>query len=335
MNRVAVALLLLVAAALGVAGLLAATASPAAADHGGKSNYTVIPYDRGPGTQDATYQQHATAPMTFEYLDYIGATWHAGGFTGCGATNTEVFGIDRGDTHSGTRVDEDLTQYVEEADVGEDRFEANFYEEDDAIGTSTSLREGDEFVSVVTDCFDNPDAPGWYQIHSDIGGTAPNGTYIEATDVSHYFYVCECENEREAREQLGPPPSESTPTTTPTATAEPTPTRTPPEEGTPLPSPTSTPTPARTTATVTDATDAAGEAVATATESGGSRDGGSETDSDDGNGSSSASASTPSPTPENWSNYTRQTPTVGRGPGLGPTVAVAALAAVALLAART
>lgn len=77
-------------------GGLAAAAGDARADHGGEANYTVVPRDRQPGSDDATYSQFAVSPRDVDYLDYIAATWYDGGFTGCGPSNAEVFGIDRG-----------------------------------------------------------------------------------------------------------------------------------------------------------------------------------------------------------------------------------------------
>lgn len=300
---------------------------PTGAEHGSPSNFTVVPYDHEPGVEDATYEQHAVSPITFDYLDYIAATWEEGSFADCGATNSETFGIDRDNDDPGTQTDEGLSQYVEESKVDEDQFVADFYEKDDAIGTSTNLDEGDEFVSVTTDCFTNPSEPGWYQISSSIGGTAANGSYVEATDVSHYFYVCDCANEREARQQLGSPPSEPTPT----PTAEPTPTRTPPDEGTPFPSPTPTPTPKQSTPTPAPETAGNAETV-TATSSAASEPGG------DASGAEAdpvaAEAGTPTPTPEDWASYVRETPTVGAGPGFGPATALLALVAAALLALR-
>lgn len=38
-----------------------------------------------------------------------------------------MFGIDRGNTHDGRDLDEDLRQYVEESEVNEDHFRADFY----------------------------------------------------------------------------------------------------------------------------------------------------------------------------------------------------------------
>lgn len=189
-------------------GALAVVTDQVSAGHGAEANYTVIPEDRQPGMDNATYTQYAISPRHVDYLDYIAATWHPGGFTGCGPGNTEVFGIDRGNNNDGRQVDEDLRQYVEETHVGEDRFKADFYEKDDAVGSSTHLAKGDQFVGYVKNCFDNPDEAGWYQIRSSVGGWTENDTYIQRNTSSHYFAVCDCKNEQEARRKLGPPPSE-------------------------------------------------------------------------------------------------------------------------------
>lgn len=309
---------------------LLAVAAPAGAEHGSPSNFTVVAHDTEPGMDDATYEQHATAPITIEYLDYIGASWKEGGFTGCGAANSETFGIDRDGDAPGTTTDEGLAQYVEETRIDEDQFVADFYEEDDAFGSSTNFAKGDEFVSVTTDCFDNPSKPGWYQVRSSIGGTAPNGSYVEATDISHYFYICECANEKQARQQLGPPPSAATPTPTasPSPTAEPTPTRTPPPEGTPFPSPTPTATPKQSTPTPGSAT--VENAASTSVPESGSSEGVEPNDS----GGVAAESGTPTTTSQDWASYVRETPTVGSGPGFGGIGALAALFAAGLVALR-
>jgi PGF-CTERM protein len=313
-------------------------AAPAGAEHGSPSNFTAIPYDHTPGASDVTYEQHAVSPVSFDYLDYIGATWQEGSFAGCGAANSDTFGIDRDNDAPGTKTDEGLAQYVEESKVDEDQFVADFYEKDDAIGSSTNLAKGDEFVSVTTNCFTNPAEPGWYQIKSSIGGTAPNGSYIEAKDISHYFYICDCANEQEARKKLGPPPSEpqQTATASPTATAEPTPTRTPPEDGTPFPSPTPTATPKQSTSAPGGATANSADA-GTATQGGdaGSTGG---AGSDGGSGSAGSGSTAPSESPtatgESWDSYVRETPTVADGPGFGGVTALFALVAAALVALR-
>lgn len=295
---------------------VAAAVAPVAASHGSQSNFTATPHDRQPGMTDATYEQHAVSPISFQRLDSLRATYEEGGFTGCGVSNSEVFGIDRKNDEPGTTIDHDLTQNAKKHEVGEDTFYVDFYDESD-FGSSTNLAEGDEFVSLTENCFDNPAEPGWYQIESTIEGTAPNGSKITAHDVSHYFYVCDCAGEREARQTLGPPPSEPQSTATPTATPEPTPTRTPPSEGTPFPSPTPTPT-SQSSSTPTDAPDR-------------DRSGASRTAASSGGGGQPATAT---PTPENWDSYVKSTPTVGSGPGFGVAGSLVALLALALVGVR-
>lgn len=325
MDRLAAALagllVVSVAAAVAPAG---ATATP----HGAEANYTVVPIERQPGIGDADYKQFAISPIRIEYLDYIAATWYDGGFTGCGPANSEVFGIDRDDDESGTEVDEGLKKYVESSETGPDHFKADFYEKDSAVGDSTYIAEGDQFVSLTRDCFDNPDDPGWYQIQSTLAGTKPDGEHVVKRTTSHYFAVCNCDSREEAERKLGPPPSRTpTPTATPTPTPAPTPTRTPPESGTPFPSPTPTdsPTPTATqepTPTPTTAPTAGDEGD----DGGDGRDGAPD-------GSDGATA-TGTPLPTDWDEYIRETPTAGAGPGFASATAVLALAAVALLAAR-
>lgn len=313
---------------LAAAGSIAA---PVAADHGSPSNYTVYPHDRQPGMTDASYEQHATSPITIDYLDYIGATWKEGGFADCGATNSKEFGIDRGNDDPGRQTDHDLAQHVEEFTVNEDEFRADFYEKDDAVGSSTHLNAGDEFVGYTKNCFDNPDEPGWYQIHSSIGGTAPNGTYVEQTDVSHYFAICDCSNEREARSQLGPPPSESSGSRSQgdggTSTAA----------GTddPASSPDSTTTDTSTgDQSTAPSTDGGGTATAgTPRSSGGTTDAGSDGGGGPPAGGGGASGS-PTPSADDWDSYVRETPTVADGPGFGPLLALLGLVGAALVAAR-
>lgn len=190
--------------------------------HGARADFEVVPVDRQPGLEDATYKQFSTSLTDISSLEFIEARWTEGGFSGCGPSNSEAFGIDRGNDASGTQTDESLTQYVKSSTVNEDVFRADFYDEGDAFGTSTNLNEGDEFVSFTKNCFDNPSEPGWYQISASLAGTAPDGSYIEETTTSHYFAVCDCSSREEAVERLGPPPSAdtSTPTPTPTASGE-------------------------------------------------------------------------------------------------------------------
>jgi PGF-CTERM protein len=311
----------------------AASGSP----HGARTDFEVVPVDRQPGLEDATYEQFSVSPIDIASLDYIVARWDEGGFTGCGPSNSEVFGIDRGNDADGTATDESLTQYVKSTTIDEDVFRADFYDEGDAFGRSTNLDAGDEFVSLTTNCFDNPSEPGWYQIEASLAGTKPDRTYVEETTTSHWFAVCDCADREEAVERLGPPPSADTPTPTPaptvsptptptpTATVEPTPTRTPPEQGTPFPSPTptSTPTPDP-TPTPTSPTSATTPAPASATAA---------------DTAAPAVGATETVTPvsttgDGWAALNDRTPTASAGPGFGAVATLVGLLAGALLFAR-
>ena len=316
-----------------VAPALDGGAGVVAADHGveEKGNFTVVP-SRQPGLDDGEMKSFGVPNRGFERMDYVKATWEEGGFAGCGASNGEAFGVDRGNDDPGTETDESLAPKVKSSTVTEDVFKADFYDEGDFGGSPPTLNEGDQFVNYVVDCIDTPDEPGWYRIRSTIASADGN---FEAR--SHYFYICDCANEREARQQLGPPPSESTPTptptasptptATPTATPEPTPTRTPPAEGTPFPTPTPTATP-----TATPEPTATPSATATATAAAGSGDSESEAEA-----GSTGSAATESPTPTqpgNWSAVVEQSPTAAEGPGFGVAGAVVALLVGTMLVAR-
>jgi PGF-CTERM protein len=318
-----------------VAPALDGGAGVVAADHGveEKGNFTVVP-SRQPGLDDGEMKSFGVPNRSFEKMDYIKATWEEGGFAGCGASNGEAFGVDRGNDDPGTETDESLAPKVKSSTVTEDVFKADFYDEGDFGGSPPTLNEGDQFVNYVVDCIDTPDEPGWYQFSSTTAGQ--DG---ESSITSHYFYICDCANEREARQQLGPPPSASTPTptptptasptptATPTATPEPTPTRTPPAEGTPFPTPTPTATP-----TATPEPTPTPSATATATAAAGSGDSESEAEA-----GSTGSAATESPTPTqpgNWSAVVEQSPTAAEGPGFGVAGAVVALLVGTMLVAR-
>lgn len=315
-SRVAV-----VVAVVLLAVLLAGAAVPATAGHGSRSNYTVIPYNHQPGADGVTYEQHAVSPVNFDYLDFIKATWEAGDFSNCGPSNSKRFGIDRNNDASGTKTDEGLSKHVEESKITEDVFKADFYEKNDAVGTSTYLAKGDEFVGLTTDCFGNPEDPGWYQIHTTIGGTLQNGTYVTAQDSSHYFYICDCTSRKEARKKLGPPPSKQSNTEQATATASHTGTRTPPATGTPLP---------ETTPTGTHST--SGPGTRTDASTGGGNNGSSH--GTEAGGDAARTAGTPTSTPKSWKSIARKTPTMAGGAGFGPVIALVAFIGAAAATRR-
>jgi PGF-CTERM protein len=312
-----------------VVGVIGIGASPiASAEHGTEANYTAqpveAPADRMPGASGASYKQFAVANDSIEKIDFFVVTWQAGDLGGCGASNTEEFGIDRGGDNSGTGTDEGLLQYVKNQQRSEDRVVAEFYDDDDVGGETTYINESDEIISYQTDCFGNPDEPGWYQITAMVNGTGWDGEYKEVSVSSHYFWICDCESESEARDKLGPPPSE--------------------EDGTADADSSPTPTDAgggATTATPTDTADGESTPTATATDGGDGTETRATTDEAD---------STPRETPtaderttgeqtsgdedDGQAGADNSTPTSGGGPGFTGIGAVLALLTTALLIHR-
>ena len=209
-------LVVVLTAALAVT-LLTGAAAPdggggATASHGPEeANYTVVPLsDRSPGAENVKYGQRvvATAGTDLATLEETTATYEAGSWSGCGPSDGETFGVDRGSTLEGYEVDETLQNDVKTFSAGEDDF-----------GASTYLGDGDEFVSVA-ECIDNPDEPGWYRISGTTTGVTESGERVTFGSESHYFWICDCENEAEARERLGPPPSEPQTTAAPMPTPD-------------------------------------------------------------------------------------------------------------------
>jgi len=280
-------------------------------------NLTVVPataQDHYPGNEEASYKRFA-APNedsefeSLKYIEYAVTASEALTLGQCDLADAEVAGIDRGNDDPGTEIDDEFgPDNIKGQPVkNEDRVVIEFITPDDPVGEPVNFEAVDQFVGHQTDCYGNPDEPGWYQLYSKINGTTYDGDHREFPGRSHYFYICECDSYDEAVETLGPPPSregEVTLTATATATAEPTPTRTPPSEGTPFPSPTPSPTSTATveptpTRTQTD-TATAGPSTPTATD-----------------------------TPAAWAANTPAS-----GPGFGIVVALATLLAAALLARR-
>lgn len=305
---------------------ISAFALPAAGGHGDPTNSTVIAHDTEPGIDDATYQQHGTSSTTFDYLTHVEATWDAGSFADCGASNAAVLGIDRGGDDPGTETAENLMQSIESNSVSEDRFRIDFYDRDDAFGSSTHYHEGDEFVSLTEDCFGNPSEPGWYQIQSEVGGYGPDGEEKAVSAASHYFYICDCSNEREARDQLGPPPSEEpVETTAPTAGGE-----GGNEAGGDSSDAGDADTPDGTQADTGSETDSTQTPTEGSTESDGRPP---DSDGGDSSGASGGTAATATPA-ESWQEEAVITPKHGDGPGFGVPVAVVGLLAAAMLLRR-
>ena len=314
------------------------------ADHGAEeADYTVEPMsDRSPGATNVKYGQIVVveAGIDFETLEQTTAIYEEGSWARCGPGDAEVFGIDRGNTHDGYETDEGLQENTKRFSAGEDRFETEFYGEDD-FGPSTHLNDGDAMVSVA-ECIDNPDEPGWYQISGSSTGVTEDGERVTVGGESHYFWICDCEDEEEAREELGPPPSEPEPTATqtPEATegdaggdgAEATATATEEtDDAEPETDADDTPdsggdseTP---TATEGDSAESEATADATATPT--------TPEATEGDAGGDGADATEAPAPDReWGEVVLETPSPGDGPGFGGPLALAALAAVGLFLRR-
>jgi len=261
--------------AVGVAVL--AFSGAAAANHDGSGNFTVDlpdPEDHEPGNRNASANFFIVNTEQFDVLTDIEATYPEGVPSRCYNSDTRVFGIDRGNTYSGTGTDESAIPYAKDTDRTRHTVLMEFYNESD-VEPSINLDDGDQFVVSVETCVWHPQDPGWYQLSGSITGRTTGGQMESVSFDSHYFYICECDNENEARSELGPPPSERTPTATATptstATATPTPTQTPTATATPTPTatPSTTSTPTATPSTTeeltpTDAATATRTSTATA-----------------------------------------------------------------------
>lgn len=284
------------------------------AGHGpADGDFTVEPMsDRSPGATDVKYGMIVvgTADVDYETLEKMTAVYEEGSFSRCGPGDSEVFGIDRGNTHNGYEVDESLEDNVKSFSAGENHFEVEFYDEED-FGSSTSLEQGDAIKSVAT-CMDNPDEPGWYQISGSTTGVTESGERVTIGSESHYFGICECQDEAEAREKLGPPPSEDDGTPTPTPT---------PDSGS--------------TAGDTSGGDTTGNSAATQDQR-----------QHEATPTPNAAAAGPTPTPTgtaepsstptdaaaSWDRHVVRTPTPGDGDGFGGVVGLVAVVGAALLA---
>jgi PGF-CTERM protein len=344
--------LLLVGALLAVVCLAAAPASANehtkenAVNVTEEANFTVaFPFqtDHYPGDKNqgnGSIQYFFSPEASFEKLgldgqgafgDYliIDANWID--YSACDVDNTAVFGIDRGNNNSGTRIDQDLVSKQKNADFRDDGITIEFYDwgdfandppymrAQDAIIAEQGARSGDGACLTVTN------EPGWYRIQGFLNGTAAdNGPdqrpsedakQVAGMALSNYIYVCECDSEGEAREQLGPPPNErtttdSTPTPTPTATATATPE---PETATATPAPataTAAPTEAATPTATPEPDDETSTPTATATRENDGTTGGSNVNS-------------------------VGTPTPAEGPGFGAFLALLALLSGGLLVRRS
>lgn len=313
-----------------------------------EANFTVaFPFgtDHYPGDQNqenGSIQYFFSPENSFEKLgldgqgafgDYliIDANWID--YSACDVDNTAVFGIDRGNNNSGTKIDQDLVSKQKNADFRDDGITIEFYDwgdfandppymrAQDAIIAEQGARSGDGACLTVTN------EPGWYRIQGFLNGTAAdNGPDQQPSDdakqvagmaLSNYIYVCACDSEQEAREQLGAPPNErtttdSTPTPTPTSTATATPTPEPETE-------TATPVPSTATAAPTEA------ATPTATPA--------EPDNESPTPTATAAGGADGTTGGSNANSVG-TPTPAEGPGFGTLLALLALLTSGLLVSR-
>ncbi|MFQ3318112.1 MAG: PGF-CTERM protein [Natronomonas sp.] len=279
-------------------------------------DFTVEPIDdRTPGATNVKYGQVvvAQAGVDLKTLEESVAIYKEGSWSSCESSDSEVFGIDRGNTHDGYEVDEDLEDNTKSFSAGEDRFEVQFYDDDD-FGTSVGFNNSDAFISVAK-CVDNPDEPGWYQISGSTTGVTESGERVTFGSDSHYFWICDCEDEQEAREKLGPPPSEPEQTATPTATPEQSDTE---DESTTTTETTQTESTAQADE---DEAQTAPEQTATA-------------EPTDTETATATPEPTSTPTDASWERHVVQTPTPGDGDGFGGGVALLAIIGTALIARR-
>jgi PGF-CTERM protein len=311
-----------------------------------EANFTVtFPFqtDHYPGDQNqenGSIQYVFSPEDSFEKLglngqgafgDYliIDANWID--YSACEVDNTAVFGIDRGNNNSGTKIDQDLVSKQKNADFRDDGITIEFYDWGDFANDPPYMAAEDAIIaeqgarSSAGACLTVTNEPGWYRITGFLNGTAAdNGPdqrpsedakQVAGMALSNYIYVCECDSEQEAREQLGAPPNERT-----TTDSTPTPTATATATATPEPEPeTATPVPSTATAAPTEA------ATPTATPA----------DSDDESPTPTATAAGGSDGPTGGSNSNSVgTPTPAEGPGFGALLALLALLTGGLLVRR-
>lgn len=260
----------------------------------------------------------------------------------CSPGDTDVLGIDRGNTNEGEReADEDITESVKSFSQEQDarsrynsefddpeplstadgvqyeRLDIEWYAPDD-FGSPVRLSRGDRFLSAQSGCMTNPDEPGWYRWASYNEAELENGTKIvpEGPAYSDWYYVCDCADREEAVETLGPPPGEE-------------------PEGTPTPTPTETGDGGSTpTAEAGDSTDEGNDSTNDASD-------GSDTATETAEPTETPTASTPTETAAptatptetaSWDERVVQTPTAGDGAGPGTLAALLGLlVAVGLL----
>lgn len=206
-----------------------ADARSAATPHEPTANYTYSPDSHAPGAQDIGAEHYAVGlEKDLTALHTVVVESEAFDFSDCSSTNTEAFGIDRGNDDPNTQTDEGLVTKYKSIDFRANKIVVEFYKEG-GIGQSTvALNTDDQIVARGGGCYDNPDEKGWYQISGRLNGSTNDqtSTDYDITVQTHYIYVCDCDSRQEAVDKLGPPPSQQSDdggdSSTPTPTAEPT-----------------------------------------------------------------------------------------------------------------
>ncbi|WP_254840167.1 PGF-CTERM sorting domain-containing protein [Natronomonas marina] len=305
--------------------------------------------------QQAFTEQNAEDGLWMNFI-VIEAEWID--YSNCDVTqNTKVFGIDRGNTRSGTRVDEDLIEHRKGSTLEQGGLTVDFYDWGDLGGGPPYLSPDDAVVAAqgvgsnAGPCLTMTSTPGWYQLQGYTNGTIATKCTEEGNSQcepdnkkwrginlnSNYVYICDCENEQQAREQLGPPPTESgTPTPTPGGNgATPTPTQAP-NTPTPTQAPnTPTPTQAPNTPTPTQVQTTSGGNAGGGNAGGDAGGGGNAGGSGGGDGQATRTqGNAGGDGGGNAGGADRATPTISDGPGFTPVVALVALLAAALLVVR-
>ncbi|WP_255149933.1 hypothetical protein [Halorarius halobius] len=352
---VAVALaVLLVAAALVPAAAVAAQEDTTVADgHTGSVdegredneqqkyplNYTFFPVDRQPGNVDGEAKHFAVGLTEDIRLHWIVVTSPDFGFGNCEPSDTNAFGIDRGNDNEGTQTDESLLTSYKSYNSKPNAIQIAYYKEDALAGGPVRINVEDQIVAAQTACYDNPEQSGWYRVDGMINGSTKMDTQTDYTiqAATQWIYVCDCSSREEARQTLGPPPGadsgssggSSTPDSTATPSATATPTPTPDAGSSTTPASSDTPTPQRSTATPADEPAAGG----------GGGDGGSDSGGSD-DGSTGGAARTATQQRADADRPARRTttdgsvpvtPTVAEGPGFGTLLALVALVGAGLV----
>lgn len=349
------ALLVVAAVAVGTAVAVASHYDEAAYDAGEASDFTIHTYEgddaeqRQPGAADRSYWTESIVYQIpeDEKLYLTESVTYRPMPADCAEGDIDVLGIDRGATHEGEReVDESVfssvqsysedtdarDRYEREAgeygdlstadDVHVERIEVQWYGPDE-IGTPVELYRGDRFVTAQSECFENPEAAGWYRWAAFNEGEYENGTEVTQAEPTfgHWYWICDCVDRQDAVETLGPPPSEqdaATPTDGGSGTTD--------EDGS-------------TDGGTPDETDGSGDGDTDAGAGDGQGDGSSDpgspttpTTSDASGSTASGGSASSTPTP-GWDDIKVRTPAAADGAGFSSVAAVVGLV-VALAAIR-